>query len=108
MSYLEPWEEKSESERADRLKRFVYQREEDRRLDSFPHVLKPLASKQTVMGRGSPHQTGDLTSYDILTRGPCIASLHTSSISLRERRCGAFTDISPLRRSSASEERAGK
>ncbi len=25
MSYLEPWEERTESERPDRLKRFVYQ-----------------------------------------------------------------------------------
>src|SRR5881628_1290970 len=70
MSYLEPWEEKTDSERSDQLKRFVYQAAEDRRVDSLPHVLKPLPSKQTVMGRGSPHQTGDLTSYDILIRGP--------------------------------------
>jgi quercetin dioxygenase-like cupin family protein len=76
MSYLEPWEEKTVSERSDQLKRFVYQADEDRRVDALPHVLKPLPSKQTVMGRGSPHQTGDLTSYDILIRGPlyCFAS----------------------------------
>jgi quercetin dioxygenase-like cupin family protein len=76
MSYLEPWEEKTESAESDRLKRFVFQTREDQQVHSLPHVLQPLPSKQTVMGRGSPHQTGDLTSYDILIRGPlyCFAS----------------------------------
>lgn len=76
MSYLEPWEEKEQASHSDRLKRFVYQEEEEKRARALPHVLKPLPSKATVMGRGSPHQTGDLTCYDILTRGPlyCFAS----------------------------------
>ncbi len=76
MSYLEPWEEKTESAESVRLKRFVFQTKEDQQVHSLPHVLQPLPPKQTVMGRGSPHQTGDLTSYDISIRGPpcCFAS----------------------------------
>ena len=62
MSYLEPWEEKSQSAESDHLKRFVFEIKEDRQVNSLPHVLQPLPSKQTVMGKGSPHQTGDLTS----------------------------------------------
>ncbi|MBI2986190.1 MAG: cupin domain-containing protein [Deltaproteobacteria bacterium] len=70
MSYLEPWKELEQINCSDQLKRFVHQNEEDRRVSSLPHVLKPLPAKATVMGQDSPHQTGDLTSYDILTRAP--------------------------------------
>jgi quercetin dioxygenase-like cupin family protein len=74
MSYIEPWQDQSTV--PDQLKRLLFQSTEDRKAHSLPHVLKPLPSKQTVMGKGSPHQTGDLTCYDILTRGPlyCFAS----------------------------------
>jgi len=65
---LEPWREIQPV--ADKLKRFVYQHQEDSLANSLPHVLKQLPMKPTVMGMDSPHQTGDHLCYDMLTRGP--------------------------------------
>ncbi|MBI2986344.1 MAG: cupin domain-containing protein [Deltaproteobacteria bacterium] len=65
---LEPWREVQEV--SDRLKRFVYQDQEDFLARSLPHVVKQLPMKPTVMGMDSPHQTGHHVCYDMLTRGP--------------------------------------
>ena len=74
---LEPWREVQDV--PDQMKRFVYQRQEDTKAGSLPHVLKQLPMQPTVMGMDSPHQTGDHISYDMLTRGPlyCMTSHFT-------------------------------
>ena len=74
---LEPWREVQPV--SDQVKRYVYQRQEDSRAGSLPHVLKQLPMKPTVMGMDSPHQTGDHVCYDMLTRGPlyCMTSHFT-------------------------------
>jgi quercetin dioxygenase-like cupin family protein len=64
------WRDKEKSRCSDQLKRFIYQNEEAALAGSLPHVLKPIPPKATVMGTSSPHQTGDLDSYDMLTRAP--------------------------------------
>ncbi len=64
------WQDTEESKHPDQLKRFVYQKQEQVRADSLPHVIKALPPQQTMNGRSSPHQAGDLTCCDILIRAP--------------------------------------
>ena len=74
---LEPWREVQRE--PDRMKRFVYQQQEDAKARSLPHVLNQLPMQPTVMGMDSPHQMGDHVCYDMLTRGPlyCMTSHFT-------------------------------
>src|SRR5213593_5258028 len=65
---LEPWREVQRE--PDRMKRFVYQQQEDAKARSLPHVLAQLPKQPTVQGMDSPHQMGDHVCYDMLTRGP--------------------------------------
>lgn len=80
---LRPWLAAREATAPDQVKRAVYQRNEEDRVASLPHVVDPLPVKRTVQGTDSPHQNGDHVSYEMLARGPHF--LMTSH----------FTDIAP-------------
>lgn len=67
---LAPWQELEEADLSDCLKRFVHQHREQALADSLPHVIRAIPPKGTVMGHSSPHQTGNLECYELLTRGP--------------------------------------
>lgn len=66
---LDPWKE-DVGEVSDTVKEMVYQYGENETATSLPHVVAQLPMRPTVMGTDSPHQTGDHTPYDILTRAP--------------------------------------
>lgn len=79
---LKPWQDVRKAIAPDQVKRFVYQRNEDDRVASLPHVLDQLGKKKTVQGYDSPHQTGDHVAYDMLTRGPhYLLTSHFTEIS---------------------------
>jgi quercetin dioxygenase-like cupin family protein len=64
------WAEAEQIQYSDQLKQFVQQNSEEALQHRLPHVLKPIPPGQTIMGKSSPHQTGDLDCYEILTRAP--------------------------------------
>ena len=71
MSTIEPWNDLEQLQaQPDDLKRAVFQRTEEAKANSLPHVLEQLPKQPTVQGMDSPHQMGDHVCYDILTRGP--------------------------------------
>jgi quercetin dioxygenase-like cupin family protein len=89
------WREKEESAYSDQVKRFVYQTQEEAFAGSLPRVLKPIPPKATVMGTSSPHQTGDLDSYEMLTRAPLYnLTCHFSDIPPNSPIRGAHRHIS--------------
>ena len=95
MSELAPWEGAAEAQYSDKLKSCVNQHREDLLAKSLPRVLKPIPPKGTVMGHSSPHQTGDLHCYDILTRGPMYdMTCHFSDIPPNAPVRGAHRHIS--------------
>ena len=89
------WREHNGQHYSDQVKRFVYQRQEGAFCGSLPHVLKPIPPKATVMGTSSPHQTGDLDSYEMLTRAPLYnLTCHFSDIPPNSPVRGAHRHIS--------------
>ena len=74
---------------------FVHQWQEEALASSLPHILTPIAAKRTVSGTSSPHQTGDLVCYDLLTRGPLYdLTCHFSDIPPNAPIRGAHRHIS--------------
>lgn len=96
MNVLEPWKEAQKISYSDRLKRFVYQQEEESLAGSLPRVLEQLPMKPTVMGIDSPHQMGDHTVYEMLTRGPfyCMTA-HFTGVAPHSPVRGAHRHIVP-------------
>ena len=93
---LEPWKEAQRISYPDSLKRFVYQHEEEALAGSLPHVLRQLPMKPTVMGMDSPHQMGDHTVYEMLTRGPFfLMTAHFTAVAPRAPVRGAHRHIVP-------------
>ncbi len=70
MIQLEPWKDVDQQTLPDSAKLAVFQESESRVQDALPHVLEQLPKQPTVQGMDSPHQTGDHTCYELLTRGP--------------------------------------
>jgi quercetin dioxygenase-like cupin family protein len=92
---LEPWKGVQEIAYPDHVKRFVYQQMEDSLAGSFPHVMKPVLPIKTVMGSSSPHQTGDLDGYEMLTGAPLyVLTCHFSDIAPNAPVRGAHRHIS--------------
>lgn len=95
MTTFQPWQEAEGIAHADQLKRFVFQYQEQARADALPHVLKPVPPQDTVNGKSSPHQTGELNSYDLLTGAPLYdLTCHFSDIAPNAPVRGAHRHIS--------------
>src|SRR5262249_17985765 len=62
-----PWEAEESLQASDPL---AHQRHEELLKEKSPRVVKLLPVQGTVMGSSSPHQTGDIVSYNIPNRAP--------------------------------------
>ena len=87
-----PWESEESLEAGDPL---AHQRHEASIKEQLPRVVKLLPVQGTVMGSGSPHQTGDIVCYDILKRAPVYdLTSHYSDIQPHAPARGAHRHIS--------------
>ncbi|MSP39053.1 MAG: cupin domain-containing protein [Deltaproteobacteria bacterium] len=86
-----PWED----EKSAAIDPHAQQCAEEAFKNKLPHVIKPLAVQGTVMGKSSPHQTGDIVCYDYLKRAPLYdLTGHFSDIKPKAPVRGAHRHIS--------------
>jgi quercetin dioxygenase-like cupin family protein len=91
---VELWQQAEERLPGD-VGQLVNQEREEALLRSLPHVITPVPPNNTVMGHSTPHQTGDLSCVDVLTRGPMFdLTCHMSDIPPNAPVRGAHRHIS--------------